>query len=435
MSLLLLLVSVLGFVLFFYGIGLWYLAFLPLIFLGVFFWYYGGTQSLQTTWSELLQKYSLYIARTVILAGLVGVLNYFGMDITYITLRMLALNLFLRIVSYMVNYRDGKSIFQLGYYFSAIILLISALAFWGRATAFTVFSLLWILWLWVIAFFIFIVWIYCDIEKHFRYLLGVLSLGTIFLLVFDQIKNVYLAVTINALVLSWGYFFIYKILQHRPLQPEKKKEVSVRRILAGERITHQKTYFNSKSMELAYAYISTMPGRAKQVLELLNILLIFVLMGYYAGHIGDFTPINHIFYRAVITTFIANVILLKKVGYNSSIQNLVIFLVINFALYASLFSYFNGNVWSVTSRWIMRNVFSAGMIFYVHQVPMLAKIINKTDYIYWIVASVCAMIVNILLLTQTTLPGQLIFFLVLVYIGIQSMILYYAARYTGKIDV
>jgi len=97
-------------------------------------------------------------------------------------------------------------------------------------------------------------------------------------------------------------------------------------------------------MELAYAYISTMPGRAKQVLELLNILLIFVLMGYYAGHIGDFTPINHIFYRAVITTFIANVILLKKVGYNSSIQNLVIFLVINFALYASLFSYFNGNV-------------------------------------------------------------------------------------------
>jgi len=83
----------------------------------------------------------------------------------------------------------------------------------------------------------------------------------------------------------------------------------------------------------------------------------------------------------------------------------------------------------------MRNVFSAGMIFYVHQVPMLAKIINKTDYIYWIVASVCAMIVNILLLTQTTLPGQLIFFLVLVYIGIQSMILYYAARYTGKIDV
>lgn len=434
MSLLLLLVSVLGFVLFFYGIGLWYLAFLPLIFFGVFFWYYGGTQTLQNTWSELLQKYSLYIARTVILAGLVGVLNYFGMDITYITLRMLALNLFLRIVSYMVKYTDGKSIFQLGYYFSAIILLISSFALWGRATAFTVFSLLWVLWLWVIAFLIFIVWIYCDIEKHFRYLLGILSLGTIFLLVFDQIKNVYLAVTINALVLSWWYLFIYKILQHTPLQSEKKKEVSVRRILAGERITHQKTYFSSKSMERTYTYISTMPSRAKQLLELLNILLVFILMAYYITHIGDFAAINHMLYRVVIGTYIANVILLKKVGYNSSIQNLVVFLVINFALYASLFSYFNGNIWSVTSRWIIRNVFSAGMIFYVHQVPMLAKIYNKTDYIYWIIASICAMIVNVILLVQTTLPGELIFFLVLVYVGIQSMILYYAARYLGKID-
>jgi hypothetical protein len=37
MSLLLLSLSVLGFVLFFYGIGLRYLAFIPLIFLGLFF--------------------------------------------------------------------------------------------------------------------------------------------------------------------------------------------------------------------------------------------------------------------------------------------------------------------------------------------------------------------------------------------------------------
>ncbi|MEI7919158.1 MAG: hypothetical protein WCH65_02905 [bacterium] len=71
------------------------------------------------------------------------------------------------------------------------------------------------------------------------------------------------------------------------------------------------------------------------------------------------------------------------------------------------------------------------MIFYAHTVPMISKILKKSDYLYWIVASIGAMIVNIILLIQTSLPGELIFFLVLVYMGIQSMILYYAARYIG----
>ena len=75
------------------------------------------------------------------------------------------------------------------------------------------------------------------------------------------------------------------------------------------------------------------------------------------------------------------------------------------------------------------------MIFYAHRVPMLKKIFSKTDYMYWIVASIGAMIVNVTLLMYTQLPGQLIFFLVLVYIGIQSMLIYYAARYLTKIAI
>jgi hypothetical protein len=74
------------------------------------------------------------------------------------------------------------------------------------------------------------------------------------------------------------------------------------------------------------------------------------------------------------------------------------------------------------------------MIFYAHRVPMLAKIFSKTDYMYWIVASVGAMIVNVILLIRTELSGELIFFLVLVYVGVQSMVMYYAAKYLGKIE-
>jgi hypothetical protein len=87
-----------------------------------------------------------------------------------------------------------------------------------------------------------------------------------------------------------------------------------------------------------------MPSYATRALELMNIFLIFALMYHYLGHIALFGNINHIFYRVVIALFVHNVFLLKKLGYNSIIQNLVIFLVINFALYVSLFSYFNGDV-------------------------------------------------------------------------------------------
>ena len=432
MALLLLSIVILGFILFFYGIGLRYFAFIPLLFLGFFFWYYGATQTIKVKWSEVLQRYSLYVAWTIILAGLVGVFNRFGMDLTQTALGLLGLNLLLRVWSYIAKYDDGKSVFQLGYYFCIALLLIISLALWGRAIFFDVFMMLRVLHLGVIAFIIFIVGQYAEIEKYIRYKLGILTLGAIFFFVFDQIKNIYFALTINSVILTGLFYGISRIFQFKPQSEDKKKDVSVRRILAGERMTASKKVFASKSTELLHSFLVAMPGRAKQVLEMFNVILILILIVYYMTHLADFATVNHLLYRVVIATFISNVFLLKKVGYNSIIQNLVVFLVINFAIYVSLFSYFSGDVGAVVGRWIVWNIYSASMIFYAHKVPMLAKIFSKTDYIYWIVASVGAMIVNVVLLIKTDLPGQLIFFLVLVYLGLQSMVLFYAAKYLNN---
>jgi hypothetical protein len=64
-------------VLFFYGIGLWYVGFFPLVFLVGLFAYYGTLQSIKMKSSDILQKYSLFIAWIIILAGMVGVFNFF----------------------------------------------------------------------------------------------------------------------------------------------------------------------------------------------------------------------------------------------------------------------------------------------------------------------------------------------------------------------
>jgi hypothetical protein len=128
MALLLLSIVIVAFVLFFYGIGLRYLAFIPLIFIGMFFGYYGATQTIKVHGSDLLKRYALYVARIIILAGLTGVFNFFGLDLTVSALGLVSVNLLLRIISTLVDYKDGKAVFQVGFYLSIAFLLIIALA-------------------------------------------------------------------------------------------------------------------------------------------------------------------------------------------------------------------------------------------------------------------------------------------------------------------
>ena len=111
MALFLLSIGFISFILYFYGIGLRYLGFLPIVFLASFISYHGMTSTIKMKSSEALGKYSLYIARIVILTGFVGVLNFFNVDLTNISLTLIGINLFLRIGSYLVDYKDGKSVF------------------------------------------------------------------------------------------------------------------------------------------------------------------------------------------------------------------------------------------------------------------------------------------------------------------------------------
>jgi hypothetical protein len=111
----------------------------------------------------------------------------------------------------------------------------------------------------VIAFIIFIVGQYAEIEKYIRYKLGILTLGAIFFFVFDQIKNIYFALAINSVILTGLFYGISRIFQFKPQSEDKKKDVSVRRILAGERMTASKKVFASKSTELLHSFLVAMP--------------------------------------------------------------------------------------------------------------------------------------------------------------------------------
>ena len=88
MSLFLLSLGLISFILYFYGIGLRYLGFLPIIFLASFISYHGMANTIRMKSSEILGRYSLYVARIIILVGFVGVLNFFGVELIKISLTL-----------------------------------------------------------------------------------------------------------------------------------------------------------------------------------------------------------------------------------------------------------------------------------------------------------------------------------------------------------
>lgn len=134
-----------------------------------------------------------------------------------------------------------------------------------------------------------------------------------FFVVFDQIKNVYLALSVNSLILTGLYYLIAKVFALTPPSDEKKKEISVRRILAGERITAVKKQFTSPLMQRIHQFVAQMPDATKRILELFNIILVCILIVRYSTHIASFADASHLFYRITIIAFVTNVFLLKKV--------------------------------------------------------------------------------------------------------------------------
>lgn len=197
---------------------------------------------------------------------------------------------------------------------------------------------------------IFIVGMYQKVDQYFWYMFGISTLGIVSSIVFEIVSNVYGALVINGLILTTLSTLLYKVYQYHPISAEVKKEVSVRRILAGERITQTKTYIPNTIKERIYQFVAHMPEWTKQLLEVFNSMIIIVLIVRYSTHIGQFASINHLLYWIVIINFVANVVVLKKIKYNSIFQNLMVFLVINFAIYVSLFNIFQGNIGSVVSR-------------------------------------------------------------------------------------
>ncbi|HCY20332.1 TPA: hypothetical protein DIC40_00370 [Patescibacteria group bacterium] len=85
--------------------------------------------------------------------------------------------------------------------------------------------------------------------------------------------------------------------------------------------------------------------------------------------------------------------------YTSFLQNLFLFLVIHFAVYVSLFSYFESHIQSIVFWSVLWNVVTSLGLFVLPE--QYKHFFTHKDYWYWIVASVMSFLVNVFLLLKS----------------------------------
>ncbi len=143
-----------------------------------------------------------------------------------------------------------------------------------------------------------------------------------------------------------------KIGEYRPITIKVKKEISVRQILAGKKISNN-TYIPEENQRLAIvsSYIQEMPARTRMTLQAANIIIIMSGILMYINHVTqDTSQVQHWIFRGIIISFIATNIILKYMSIQSIVQKIALYLVVNFAIYVTLFILFGQDIGTIAAR-------------------------------------------------------------------------------------
>lgn len=433
MTFVVLLACIASFVTYFYTIWLQYVWLIPIVIFLVGISYYMSWFSVKKTSWDVFKNYWLVFAWIIMLLGLYLILNFFGINDINWFLFLLGINIVFWLVSYFLWYNDGKKISQTWYYLSIVVLLWYVWTNFWFDNFFDVFNHFWILSLAINSFVIFVIWLKFKIENYLKYNLFVLSIWATILILYHQIANIYIFLSVCVLFLWILYFWLYKIISNKPPTENQKKEISVRRILAGEKILNKMNKNNSINDRL-YVFVSWFPKIVKYCLEVANMIIVLILIYlYFKNTFLWILEIEQFFYWFVIFGFVVNVFLLKRLNYTSAMQRFLTFLVINFAIYISLFALFKSNIWNIVFLWMLWNIFSAMMVFHVHKTKAW-NYLRKIDYVFWLFTTAMAMLLNIVLLFRTNIHWELLFPIILLYVWIQWMMMYYATQYVNKIQ-
>lgn len=434
MSLLILLLSSLLFCIYFYMIGLSYFSLFPLLFFLIVLFYIFKSYSKKIDFLSFFEKHGFLFAWLLVLIWLYFLLYFLNFSFSFISIILILFNLLWWFLSIVFSYSDGKLFFKLGFFLSFILYSIfSYFIYWSSILLVLsnfVYISVWVLWLFSI-----INYLFKSEEKPLYYLLFSFVVLSLILTIFIINIDFALSVFFGLLLLSLTFWIFSHILNFKLLTKTETKEMSIRRILAWEKILQKEishTFLDKRSL---YDFVSNTPLWTKYVLESFNITLIVSLMIYYLNII--LVPNLHFFSFCWLSVwlFLVNIFTLKKFNYVSIIQKLSLFLVANFSFYLTLMmlsTFFEFSQLLIFA--ILWNLLNVALFLNAWKVSLFVYF-NKMDYAFWILVNILACVINIVLLLNLNFASELLFSLLAVYVGISWALFFYSLKYLRKMFV
>ncbi len=405
-------------------LGLWYFGLFPLAFLIFFFSQGFNDFKMWITQNFVTEKYWLYILWLLVFFGLFWILNFLWYDSNSSFFLLTVFSLFLRWISYFIPYEDGKTLFMHSFLFLGVASRANHLLTLGGSGIFRLIGetiAFWTIWFWIVYYGL---WYFTEVEKkHYYHFLYLAILFGLFI-VLNTSERLLLMFNVDLLLYAWILALTTYIPIFAATAPNWQKQLSLRRILAGEKILVRGKIDSLAGIKSFFQWFAKLPEYLPYGLEYLNVILLIGLLASYLIPLFQGQLVGQLRYRTGILLFLFNAFLLKKNQIFTLVSRFAAVLIINFSLYISLMLATNGAE-SMISRLIARNIFCGLLILYTTS-PSIKRYLKKADLIFWLLTTLVAMLLNIVLLLRLEISGQLVFSLIFFYLGVQGTISYYA---------
>ncbi len=412
---------------FFYLIGLWYLALLPLAVL-VFMLSHGIKNVFAGIKLEILrEKWSLILIWLITMIGLSGILFFVWIKEISVYMSLLMLNVLLIFGSRIFNYEDGKLIFEVWARLMVIVILWTVLFSEWFFAFFDAMLLMASLMLGVYAFLQFILWIFYPTDEKWLYEIVIMWTIVVWWAIINHFYPAEWIFGLSFFLLALVYCGIY-IVQNREMPKEQTARISIRRILAWERIFKK---LNVPKRKIAlHERLEKSPIRFERIFEFFNIgLLIFLLLFFFWWIFTSSEVSLWLGYWIWIALFLINTFLLKRIWYATDVSRFALALIANFVLYSVLLIS-GSSIESILPFLIVWWFLCQLALFCVDRINL--TLFSDKDFVYWMVVTFIAFVCNIILLCRVNLPGQFLFSVIFVYIWAELALMYYIFRFLNE---
>ena len=412
---------------FFYLIGLWYLALLPLAVL-VFMLSHGIRNVFTWVKLEILrEKWSLILIWLITMIGLSWILFFVWIKEISVYLSLLILNVLLVFASHILDYEDGKLIFEIWAWLMVLVILWTVLISWWFFEFCNAVLLMASLMLSVYTFLQFIIWLFCPVDERWLYEIVILWAIVVWWGIINRFYPAEWVFGLSLFILALVFCGIY-VIQNWEMPAKQTARISVRRILAGERIFKK---LNVPQWKISlHEWLENSPKWFERAFEFFNIwLLIFLLLFFFWWIFTSSEVSLWLGYWIGIALFLINTFLLKRIWYATDVSRFALALIANFVLYSVLLIS-GSSIESVLPFLIVWWFLCQVALFFVDRINL--TLFSDKDFVYWMAVTFLAFICNIILLCRVDLPGQFLFSVIFVYVGAELALMYYIFRFLNE---